>query len=378
MPPSSSDLRRCPNSLWYTGGCNNFRRTHNIDTDTMANEPLLLQLTQLADSYALRQKRAGAVQSSFKLVNDAHNKASKALRDYAEHDTTVDVAGAQAAFARVRVREEAIDPLAADLRREIKTLAALIAALKESTNALRAEPVDVVRLDKALTVLQTSIEQPVLDAVPELQKELELAQRALGDEFGQKLRAALAAQGAAIGGRPPKFEIGRFELDVNFARRFGVLRYGKDVVAPHIPVTVDATVKAYQAAAKAIEGRTQDGAAWLTQLHEAYQIARRKRNVQSDRINIVDVYLEMVLLRQGRAFASEPSKRTFTDYSRPQFIYDFYEFTGRQRLAYQGQIAKLHSATKSQTDSPAKSMWIVEGDSPYDGHFFADIQFVSE
>ncbi len=100
----------------------------------MANESLLLQLTQLIDNYALRQKRASAVQSAFKLVNDAHNKAIKALRDYAEHDTTVDVAGAQAAFGRVRVREEAIDPLAPDLRREIKTLAALIAALKDSAD----------------------------------------------------------------------------------------------------------------------------------------------------------------------------------------------------------------------------------------------------
>ena len=46
---------------------------------------------------------------------------------------------------------------------------------------------------------------------------------------------------------------------------------------------------------KAIQGRTQDGAAWLAQLHDAYQIARRKRNVNDSRINIVDVYLEMVL-----------------------------------------------------------------------------------
>ena len=348
----------------------------------MANEPLLLQLTQLIDNYSLRQKRAGAVQSTFKLVNDAHNKAAKALREYAEHDTTVDVAGAQAAFGRVRVREEAIDPLAPDLRREIKTLAALVTALKDSAAALRAEPVDVVRLDKALAVLRESKEQPVLDAVPELQNELDLAQRALGDEFGQKLRAALAAQGIAIGGRPPKFEIGRFELDVNFARRFGVLRYGKDMVAPHIPVTVDATVKAYQAAVKAVQGRKEDGAAWLAQLHDAYEIARRKRNVpaasDTGRINIVDVYVEMVLLRQGRAFGSEPSKRTFTDYSRSQFLFDFYEFTDRQRLAHQGQVVKVHAATKSQTDNPAKSMWIVEGDSPYDGHFYGDIEFVKE
>jgi len=206
----------------------------------MTNETILLQLTGLIDDYALRQKRANAVQAAAKLVTDAHNKTLKALREYAEQDTTVDVQGAQAAFAGVR--EQTIDPLVPDLRREIKTLAALIAALKESATALRSEPVDVVRLDKALAVLQVSKEQAVLDNVPELQNELDLAQRALGDEFGQKLRAALSAQGATIGGRPPKFEIGRFELDANFARRFSVLRYGKDVVAPHVPITVDATI----------------------------------------------------------------------------------------------------------------------------------------
>ena len=96
------------------------------------------------------------------------------------------------------------------------------------------------------------------------------------------------------------------------------------------------------------------------------------------RINIVDVYIEMVLLRQGRAFASEPSKRTFSDYGRAQFIYDFYEYSHRRRLRYDGHVVKAHSATKSQTDSPTKSMWIVEGDTPYDGRYIADVEFVKE
>ncbi len=344
----------------------------------MANEILLNQLTQLLDAYSLRQKRANIVQSSFKLVINTHSKTLKALRDYTEHDTTVDVKAALDAFSRLRVKEETIDPLTPDLRREIKSLATLVTALKESANALRAEPVDVVRLDKALTVLQASKESPVAEIIPELQNELDLAQRALGDEFGQKLRDALQTLGVTIGGRPPRFEIGRFELDANFARRACVLRYGKDIVAPHVSITVDATVKAYQSAVKAIQGRTVDGATWMAQLADAYQMAQRRRASTNSRVNIVDVYIEMVLLRQGRAFASEPSKRTFTDYSRAQFIYDFYEFTGRQRLAHKGQVVKAHSATKSQTDSPAKSMWIVEGDSPYDGRYIADIEFVKE
>ena len=65
----------------------------------MPNEPLLLQLTQLTDSYSLRQKRANTVHATFKLTSDALTKTIKALRDYAEHDTTVDVASAQEAFA---------------------------------------------------------------------------------------------------------------------------------------------------------------------------------------------------------------------------------------------------------------------------------------
>lgn len=344
----------------------------------MPDDSLIQRLSTLSETYTQRQKYATGLQAAFKLITNAQAKAVKALRDYGELDGTVDVRTAQAAFSQWRVKEEAMDPLAPDLRREVKTLTAVNAALKDAATALRSEPVDVVRLDKALTVLQSSVEPPIADTVPALQQELEVAQRALGDEFGQRLRTALAEQGVAIGGRPPRFELGRYELEANFARRFSVLRYGREVVAPHVPVTVEATLKAYQAAAKAIAGRNQEGAAWLAQLHEAWQLARRKRGVHGTRVNLVEVYVELVLLRQGRAFASEPSKRTFVDYSRAQFIYDFYEFTGRQRLHHDGHVVKAHSATKSQTDSPAKSMWIVEGDSPFDGRYIADIEFVKE
>ena len=111
-------------------------------------------------------------------------------------------------------------------------------------------------------------------------------------------------------------------------------------MAPHVPITVDATVKAYQSALKAIQGRKEDGAAWMAQLHDAYRTHAANATSTNARINIVDVYLELVLLRQGRAFASEPSKRTFTDYTRAQFIYDFYEFTTRQRLAHKGRLSR--------------------------------------
>jgi hypothetical protein len=214
--------------------------------------------------------------------------------------------------------------------------------------------------------------------VPELNQELELAQRLLGGEFGRKLKDALAAQGIEFGGRAPKFEIGRFELEANFAKRFITLRYGKDVVVPRAPITVEAAIKAYDGASKAIMGRNQNGQNWIDQFYEAYEVARRKRDIGGTRLNIVDCYIELVILRQGRAFSSEPSKRTFTDYSRAQFIYDFYEFAQRQRFAHNRQVVKAHIASKSQTDSPTKSMWMVDGNSPYDGRYIADVEFEKE
>jgi prefoldin subunit 5 len=349
----------------------------------MPNEALITQLDTLRETYAQQQKAVAGLQAAFKGVTNAHSKVQKALRDLAMLNSGVspdNLNGAQEAFAAGRLREDAVDPLLPDIRRELKSLATLTGALKDAASSLRTEPVDVVRLDKALATLETAKQEDVRETLQPLREELDVAQRVLGDEFGRRLRSALSEQGIQIGGRAPRFEIGRFELEANFAKRFIVLRYGKDVVVPHAPITVEATMKAYASASKAIMGRNQDGKAWIAQFHEAYQTARRKRSAQaqSTRVNIVDCYIEMVLLRQGRAFASQPSKHTFTDYLRAQFEYDFYEIASRQHLAHDGYIVKAHSAVKSQTDYATKSMWIVEGDTPYDGRYIADVEFVRE
>lgn len=344
----------------------------------MPNENLIAQLNQTLELYTQQHKAATALQSSLKAFTAAQNKTRKILQDYSSQNTGVDVNLAQETFANLRLKETTVDPLLPDLRRELKMLTALMSALKEAVTALQSEPVDVVRFDKALTGLQTASQADILNLLPELTQELDLAQRLLGDEFGQKLRTALAEQGITIGGRSPTFTIGRFELEANFAKRFLTLRYGKDLVVPRAAITVEAAIKAYQSAVKSVMERSQNGQAWIAQFYEAYELARRKRGNTSPRVNVVDVYIEMVMLRQGRAFASEPSKRTFADYTRAQFIYDFYEFAQQQRLAHNGQIIKAHVASKSQTDSPTKSMWMVDGDTPYDGRYIADIEFVKE
>lgn len=344
----------------------------------MPNETLIRHLDSLREHYTQQQKRAVALQSALKAFPAAQYKAQRALQDYGEQNVGVSITAAQSLLDGLRLKEEAIDPLMPDLRRETKMLATLTAALKDATAALLTEPVDVVRLDKASAALQASQISPIMAVLPELAQELRIAQERLGGDFGIKLRERLAAEGLNLTSRPPKFEIGRFEIEANFSKRFLSVRYGLDTVIPRAPITVEAAVKAYFSAVKKITGRKLDPQAWISQLHEAYSSARLKRSATSTRANIVDCYVEMTLLRQGRSFYVEPSKHSFSDYTRAEFIWDFYEVTGRQRVAYQKQVVRASAATKSQAESPTRSMWMVEGDGPYDGRYIGDIEFVGE
>lgn len=344
----------------------------------MPNDEFIAQIEAVRDTISGRQRAVVALQNALQTVTQAQAKAQRSLRDLEARNSGIDIGAVQDEFAGARSRENAIDSLMPNLRREAKNLAAISTALKDASSALRAEPADVVRLEKARATLQAGTAAELAAILPELGRETELASRALGDEFGVRLRDQLAQQGIAIGGRAPRFEISRFELEANFAQRMAILRYGKDIVVPRIPITVEAVLKAYIGAARQVVARNSDGKAWIAQFYAAYENARRKNKLNSARVNIIDCYVEQVILRQSRAFSSEPSKRTFTDYSRAQFAYDFYEFAEHARLAHNGEVVKAHVATKSQTDRPTSSIWIVEGDSPYDGRYFADVEFVKE
>ena len=92
-------------------------------------------------------------------------------------------------------------------------------------------------------------------------------------------------------------------------------------------------------------------------------------------MGIIDCYYELVLLRQSRSFNSSPSKRNFTDYTRAQFVHDLDRF-GSQ-LRHQGQRLILHTATKTQAESPSRSLWVISGTGPHDGQYVADLEFVA-
>jgi len=340
----------------------------------MPNDYLIDQIDTLYNALLQQQKSATALLASFKAATDAQAKIQKALTDPAQASNAV-VQNAQTTFVQLRLKEDTIDPLVPDLRRELKVLTTIVTGLKDCGIALRTDPVDVARFDKAIQQLQAIPREEVTALVPELGQELKVAQTALSNDFGYKLRDALAQIDLTLSRTGNNFTIGRFELVVNFESRFVTVRYGKDGVVPRAPITLEGTVKAYQTAAKIVTGRNEDGKTWMGQFYEAYRRVLARQTVKNARVSLVECYVELALLRQSRFFFAETTKRTFKDYTRAEFIYDFYEFTGQQRLAHEGQVSRAHVAAKAQADSPNKSFWIVEGDTPYDGRYIADVEF---
>ncbi|MBA3943444.1 MAG: hypothetical protein H0X37_02650 [Herpetosiphonaceae bacterium] len=346
----------------------------------MPNDALIGALDQLRESYNLRLKATNNLLGLLKSTPGLLSKISKSLNDYAHQSSPASsgtIANAQQILAGLRLKDEVVDPLAPDLRREVKALTSVSTALKDALAALRGEAVDVVRLGRAYNVLQANRTQNIeLETVlPGVEGELEQAQASLSTTFGETLRDAVVARGMTLGGRPPRFALGRFDINVNWVTRSAALSYGTELLVGRVPLSVDALLKTYDREVKVIMGRNENGERWIEQLYQAWDTVRKKRATTDKRVNIVDCYLELVLLRQPRAFRSAPSKRTIVDYTRAQFVFDFFEFTNEQRLAYNNLYVAASNSTKSQTDNPEKSFFIVEGSSPGDGRYISDIEF---
>jgi hypothetical protein len=346
----------------------------------MPNDSLLGDLERLRDTYSQRQKATNSLLTALKGTASALGKANRTLNDYSNQNSSLNSAiltQTQQTFSALRLKDEAIDPLLPDLRREAKVLNSLVAVIKDALAALRGESVDVVKLSHAFATL-SAVKAPndeLTALLPMLDQELQQAQYALGDTFGLALRHAFEVLGISMFGRPPRFEIGRFEIAANFVSRSASISYGKDLITRRVPLSIEAVIKAYQRDAKAVLGRNEDGDRWIAQFYTAWENARRRRGAIEKRANIVDCYFELVLLRQPKTFRSAPGKSSIVDYSRAQFAYDFFEFTNQQHRSYNEMHVAAHGATKSQADNPEKSFWIVEGDTPHAGRYIADVEF---
>src|SRR5205807_1601726 len=120
---------------------------------------LISALEDVRDTYSQRQRTTNSLVAALRAATGSLGKAGRSLNEYAGQGPGLDRAKlgqAQEAFDALRLKDDAIDPLLPDLRREVKAITGVLAALREALTALRGDTVDVVALDHAYNALQAA------------------------------------------------------------------------------------------------------------------------------------------------------------------------------------------------------------------------------
>lgn len=248
----------------------------------MPNQSLIERLEELLEIYSQHRRSTDGLLRGLKGANNTLNKVNRALNDYIEQNTNLDsqkLTVVQQKVESIQFKDDVSDVLQLDLRRESKALANQIKSLRDAIAALQDDLVDLIKLDRAFQSFQaSSLQDENLQALmPDLQQEIEQAQARLGNEFGAALRDALAELDITIGGRPPRFEAGRYEINADFVNRTASISYGKTELAPRVRLSLDALIKAYQREVKIVEGRKEDGKRWIEQFYTAWGNAQLKQ-----------------------------------------------------------------------------------------------------
>ena len=261
----------------------------------------------------------------------------------------------------------------AELDPQFKALRTTMSALKTAVRLTNEEKADALPMQKALVKLETAaadVESATLDtAVSAFTAVTQTALDNLAFEFAKDLREVFAQRGESVAGRPPTLTIGLLTFKIEMAARKGQWFYGKDPLTKPIPLSLTGILKAYDRQVKRIVNHTLD-ADFSDKLRIAWQTCmdKRKQRPPGGRINLVEVYSQLIMDRQSNRFRNQPSRRTFKDYEREFFVRDLV------LVQEQGETPfRLGIATKNQAEQASRSMWIPK--TAVDGDYYGDITF---
>lgn len=275
---------------------------------------------------------------------------------------------------------EKIQTAQAELEPQLKKLATIVGVLKAAGKLATVEKPEALTMYKVLDKLQQAAallsNENLSQAVTAFADETAKALEALTFEFASDLRSTFEKRGESLTGRPPTLVVGVFVLQMDVPGRKAQWFYGKEALTHPIPLSVSGLINSYEQQRKLITGRSINPADFLAELYKACSELMTERNRR--RLNIIEVYAKVTLNRQNNRFWQAPSKATMTDYPRALFVRDMVLLRESGQTVFpagdnnQYQL-RLSIATKSQADTPLRSLWLPNG--PLDGDYYAEILF---
>ena len=269
-------------------------------------------------------------------------------------------------LAQLLEAQDELDP-------QFKALRGTMASLKTAVRLASEEKPDALPMHKALVKLEEAsadVESEHLhEAVAAFSAVTQNALDDLAFDFAKDLRESFAQRGITVEGRPPILTVGDLTFKIEMASRKGQWLYGREPLTNPIPLSLTGILKAYDRMVKRIVERELDNN-FLSELQQAWQdtLDKRKKRPGNGRLNIIEVYSQLILNRQSNRFWNQPSRSTFKDYERDLFVRDLV------LVQEQGDAPfRLGVATKSQAEQSNRSLWIPK--TAVDGDYYSEITF---
>ena len=274
----------------------------------------------------------------------------------------------------VQSAQSALDP-------QFKALRAATAALNQAVKLAGEEHFDALSMQKVqakLDLVADQVADPAFaDAVAGFSAATGQALNDLAFHFAHDLKETFEERGEQVTGRPPTLVVGELVLQIDIAVRKAQWFYGKEALTRPIPLSSTGILKAYEQQRKAIVERKIDVDSFLAELHKAWSeaLAKRSQRTPGGRINLPEIYSQVVLNRQLPRFWNAPSRATFKDYKRAHFVRDLVLAHDASTVQVEGKSLRmlLGGATKNQAESASRSIWVPK--SALDGEYYANLWF---
>ncbi|NJN82319.1 MAG: hypothetical protein HC802_08630 [Caldilineaceae bacterium] len=277
--------------------------------------------------------------------------------------------------------QDAIRNAQDELTPKFKALQAATGALKQAARLASDEKSDALAMQKAQTKLEQAAElvedATLQQAVAAFGQETRRALDALAFDFARNLKELFEERGETVSGRPPRLVVNELVLDIDIAARKARWVYGKEALTRPLPLSFNPILKAFDAQRRAILERKIDAVAFTLELQTAWQqlVDKRTTRPPGGRVNIIELYSQVVINRQATRFWNSPSRATFKDYERAHFVRDLVLVQAAHRSNPDGRqaIFRLAGATKAQAENAMRSLWLPS--SALDGEYYASLTF---
>lgn len=251
---------------------------------------------------------------------------------------------------------------------------------------LKENPVDnAYILEKRLTELSKTVDTLVdfdlknqlINWLNQEKKEIEKVKEDFRFAFGERLKALFQQDNQTISGQYPILRIGFYTLVLNFEFGEAILYFGPEVekIKSKIPLEPEVVYNTFKKIDTELRKTKFDPKEFYLDLKKAYnKCVILSKKPFGEKVYLVDVLSEYVLLKQTAQFFIDPKKENFRGFSRISLSYLLYLF---KKSEYAQKGLHLYIATFDATVDRKHAIWIPDNEEG-DGTYYSYLSFSEE